>query len=121
MSKKKRFLKRMLYSTITPGGYLTVRGIEAGVKKIHDKGVYEGKKIGYEKASFEYEEKLLKQANRFLEEKKKHKHVQEGYEQLLDEVEQYIEKMEKKVNKVEKEKEILSQMLNVQRQLKVLD
>lgn len=78
--------------------------ILSGIYKVgRDEGFYEGKKDGYNKASFEYENKLLKQADEFLKQKKLYQNNSKEKDRLLNEYEDYIMKMEAKIEQLTSE------------------
>lgn len=129
-----RFLKK----TLIPGYYqieiakqISDNGVKDGIKEIikqdiedtpvvsqiYNAGKYEGKKEGYNKASYEYEEKLLKQAELFLKEKDKFSKERESYEKLIDDYESYIESMTYKEDLSEEEQKYLNKIIIMERKL----
>ncbi len=89
-------------------------------RAIYNTGSYDGKKVGYSRASAEYEKKLLEQADLFLKQQRDYQFERDEYEDLLSQYEAEIELLEDKVNKSESENEYLQELLLRERKLRKL-
>ena len=101
--------------TLTEDFPLTAIPYQMGKKN----GKYEGKKDGYQEASYEYEKKLIAQANAFLKQEKDFKKEKQAYEKLLDDYEKVISYYENK-QKTNEENQLLEKLKAEDKKLKNL-
>lgn len=85
---------------------------------IYSQGKHDGKKEGFNEASYEFEKKLIDQARRFTAQTKIFEDQRSDYEELLNDYERYIAEMEAKSSLSPEQQQYIKQIVAMEQQLK---